>query len=74
MTFAIDIHDLRKTYPRLGLATFRSAKRVSLTVAEGEVFGFIGPNGAGKSTLIKILTGVMRADGRAAALFGLDAR
>jgi ABC-2 type transport system ATP-binding protein len=74
MTFAIDIHDLRKTYPRRWASPpFEALKGVSLTVAEGEVFGFIGPNGAGKSTLIKILTGVMRATAGTAQLFGVAA-
>jgi ABC-2 type transport system ATP-binding protein len=73
MTFAIDIHDLRKTYPRRWASPpFEALKGVSLTVAEGEVFGFIGPNGAGKSTLIKILTGVMRPTAGSATLFGID--
>jgi ABC-2 type transport system permease protein len=30
--------------------------RVSLDVAQGEVFGLVGPNGAGKTTLVKMLT------------------
>lgn len=73
MTMAIDIHDLRKTYPRRWASPpFEALKGVSLAVAEGEVFGFIGPNGAGKSTLIKILTGVMRPTAGKAALFGFD--
>ena len=29
---------------------------LTLTVAEGEVFGLLGPNGAGKTTVIKMLT------------------
>jgi ABC-2 type transport system ATP-binding protein len=29
---------------------------VSVSIAEGEIFGLLGPNGAGKTTLIKILT------------------
>ncbi len=29
---------------------------LSLSVAEGELFGFLGPNGAGKTTALKILT------------------
>ncbi len=33
-------------------------RRVSLTVAEGEVVGLVGDNAAGKSTLMKILSGV----------------
>jgi ABC-2 type transport system ATP-binding protein len=73
MTHAIELHDLRKTYPRNWAAPpFEALKGISLTVEEGEVFGFIGPNGAGKSTAIKILTGVMLATAGSAALFGVD--
>jgi len=32
---------------------------VSLSVAEGEIFGVIGPNGAGKTTLFAILSGFL---------------
>lgn len=73
MTLAIEIRELRKTYPRSWLSPpFEALKGISLEVAEGEVFGFIGPNGAGKSTTIKILTGAMRASGGDARLFGVD--
>lgn len=73
MTPAIEITDLRKTYPRTWKSQpFEALKGVSLTVAEGEVFGFIGPNGAGKSTAIKILTGAMRASSGSAQMFGVD--
>jgi ABC-2 type transport system ATP-binding protein len=30
--------------------------RLSLEIAEGEVFGFLGPNGAGKTTTVRMLT------------------
>ncbi|MCB8945460.1 MAG: ABC transporter ATP-binding protein [Ardenticatenaceae bacterium] len=30
--------------------------RLSLDIAEGEVFGFLGPNGAGKTTTVRMLT------------------
>jgi ABC-2 type transport system ATP-binding protein len=73
MTHAIDIRELRKTYPRNWAAPpFEALKGISLKVAEGEVFGFIGPNGAGKSTAIKILTGVMLPTAGSAALFDVD--
>ncbi|MDA8254635.1 MAG: ABC transporter ATP-binding protein [Betaproteobacteria bacterium] len=73
MTTAIDIRELRKTYPRNWAAPpVEALKGISLTIEEGEVFGFIGPNGAGKSTAIKILTGVMSPTSGQAQLFGLD--
>jgi len=35
---------------------------VSLSIAQGEIYGLIGPNGAGKTTLFNVLTGVYAAD------------
>lgn len=45
---------------------------ISLTVEQGEVFGFVGQNGAGKSTTIKILVGILTASSGAARVFGHD--
>lgn len=33
--------------------------RLSITVDEGEVFGFLGPNGAGKTTTVRMLTSLI---------------
>jgi ABC-2 type transport system ATP-binding protein len=43
---------------------------LSLTVNQGEVFGFLGPNGAGKTTTIRLLLGLIRPDAGRALLFG----
>ena len=43
---------------------------VSLSVEEGDFFGFIGPNGAGKSTTIRTLLGLMTATSGSAEIFG----
>ena len=32
---------------------------LSMTVPQGEVFGFLGPNGAGKTTAVKVLLGLL---------------
>ena len=50
----------------------RALDGLDLEVAEGEVHGFLGPNGAGKTTTIRILLGLIRADGGQVTLFGQD--
>src|ERR1700761_2616289 len=67
MTEAIDVDGLIK---RFGQVT--ALDGLDLRVATGEVHGFLGPNGAGKTTTIRILLGLMRADGGRASLLGGD--
>ena len=50
----------------------RALHEISLSVAEGEVFGFLGPNGAGKTTTIRILLGLQHDDSGTAKVGGLD--
>jgi polyether ionophore transport system ATP-binding protein len=64
---AIEVCGLRKTF---GKTT--ALDGLDLTVASGEVHGFLGPNGAGKTTTIRILLGLLRADGGTARLLGGD--
>lgn len=45
---------------------------LDLAVEPGEVHGFLGPNGAGKSTTMRVLLGMLRADGGSVELFGAD--
>ena len=61
-----------------GLSKFygsrRGIERVTLTVEQGEVFGFLGPNGAGKTTTIRTLLDLLHPSAGSARLFGLDSR
>jgi ABC-2 type transport system ATP-binding protein len=37
---------------------FTAVENLSLTIPQGEFFGFLGPNGAGKTTTIKMMAGL----------------
>ncbi len=45
----------------------------SLSIHEGEVFGFLGPNGAGKSTAIKLLLNLIYPTAGKVEILGADA-
>jgi len=61
----LEVSSLSKRFG--AVVALRSA---DLTVRPGEVHALMGANGAGKSTLVKVLTGVLRADGGTIALRG----
>jgi ABC-2 type transport system ATP-binding protein len=67
MTAAISVSGLVKTF-----GPTRALDGLDLTVRTGEVHGFLGPNGAGKSTTIRVLLGLLRADGGETRLLGGD--
>jgi ABC-2 type transport system ATP-binding protein len=64
---AIDVAGLTKSFGRT-----RALNGLDLSVATGTVAGFLGPNGSGKSTTLRILLGLLRADGGSTRLLGGD--
>lgn len=60
------IENVSKTYngkSKKGNADIvKAVDSLSLTVNNGEIFGFLGPNGAGKTTSIRMITGILQAD------------
>ena len=52
--------------------SFTALDGLDLEVTRGEVHGFLGPNGAGKSTTIRVLLGLLRANGGSTELLGGD--
>jgi len=49
-----------------------AVNELDLEVAAGEIFGFLGHNGAGKTTTVRLLNGVLAANGGSARVLGLD--
>lgn len=47
---------------------------LSLSVNQGEIFGFLGPNGAGKTTTMNVLLGFVNPSAGDAYLFGVNVR
>lgn len=43
---------------------------LSMTIHEGDIYGFIGKNGAGKTTLIRMITGLAAPDDGTILMFG----
>jgi ABC-2 type transport system ATP-binding protein len=62
---AVEVDNLAKYYGQL-----LAVDHISFVVRKGEFFGFLGPNGAGKTTTVRILTGVIKADGGSASILG----
>lgn len=63
----IELEGLSKLF-----ATGVGVRSLSLSVGQGEVFGFIGPNGAGKTTTIRAMLGLSRRSGGVARVLGAD--
>lgn len=64
---AIEIEGLTKSF-----GEFPALRGLDLHVERGQVHGFLGPNGAGKSTTIRVLLGLLKADGGTVRLLGGD--
>jgi ABC-2 type transport system ATP-binding protein len=69
MTQALSVSHLRKVY-RSGTV---AVEDISLSIEEGDFFGFLGPNGAGKSTTIHCVTGIANPTSGEIKVFGIDA-
>jgi ABC-2 type transport system ATP-binding protein len=55
----LELKNISKTYKK---SEVKACDNVSLTIEDGDIYGFIGPNGAGKSTTIKCIVGIHNYD------------
>jgi len=56
---AIRTESLTKVFEAGKRGEVRAVDGLTITVAEGEIFGLVGPDGAGKTTTIRLLTAIM---------------
>lgn len=73
MVSIIETKELSKVY-HSGKQSTLALDKLTLTVQEGEIFGFLGPNGAGKTTMIRLLLDLIRPTNGSATIFGQDVR
>ena len=66
-TAALQLDRVTKRYGAL-----TAVSDVSFDVQPGEMFGLIGPDGAGKTTTIRLLCGLLHADGGSVRVLGHD--
>jgi ABC-2 type transport system ATP-binding protein len=64
---AVEVRGLRKVY-----GGYVAVDDVSLSVADGEIFGILGPNGAGKTTTVECVIGLRIPDAGTIRVLGLD--
>jgi ABC-2 type transport system ATP-binding protein len=55
----LELKNVTKAYNK---GSVKAVDSLSMTVNDGEIFGFLGPNGAGKTTSIRMLTGILQPD------------
>jgi ABC-2 type transport system ATP-binding protein len=65
MTTAFHLENIRRRYGKV-----QALNGLSLSVRQGEMYGFLGRNGAGKTTTLRILMGIVRPDEGTIELFG----
>jgi len=69
MKLVIETENLVKRY-----GDVTAVDRLSLRVAEGEIYAFLGLNGAGKTTTIRMLLGMIRPTAGSASVLGTRVR
>ncbi len=71
MPLALQYEGITKEYRSWsGRRRVRALQQFSLSVQNGEIFGFLGPNGAGKSTAIHLAMGFMRPSSGSGRMLG----
>lgn len=64
---AVTVNNLTRKF-----GDFTAVDRISLTVDQGEIFGFLGANGAGKTTAIRMLCGLLLPTSGSGSVNGYD--
>jgi NitT/TauT family transport system ATP-binding protein len=63
MTNLLELHNVRRTFPRSGGEELLVLEDVNFTLKQGEIVGLLGRSGSGKSTLLRLIAGLARPQG-----------
>jgi ABC-2 type transport system ATP-binding protein len=70
---ALQLVHVRKSFRRETGESVLALDDISFSLRKGGLAALVGPDGAGKTTLIRLLTGLMKADGGVVSVLGIDA-
>jgi len=70
MANLLEIHNVRRSFPRSGGEELLVLDDVNLTLKEGEIVGLLGRSGSGKSTLLRLIAGLARPQGGTLSYMG----
>jgi len=70
MANLLEIHNVRRSFPRSGGEELLVLDDVNLTLKEGEIVGLLGRSGSGKSTLLRLIAGLARPQGGSLTYMG----
>ncbi|HSZ74795.1 MAG TPA: nitrate/sulfonate/bicarbonate ABC transporter ATP-binding protein [Rhizomicrobium sp.] len=59
----LDIHEVRRSFPRPGGGELLVLDGVELTLRENEIVGLLGRSGSGKSSLLRLISGLAEPQG-----------
>ena len=65
MSEILRLENLQKNYGSL-----QALKGIDLTLESGKIVGLLGPNGSGKTTMIKLISGLLSANGGSVTVCG----
>jgi ABC-2 type transport system ATP-binding protein len=72
-TPALRLDHVRKSFRRETGESVLALDDISFSLRQGGLAAVVGPDGAGKTTLIRLLAGLMKADGGIVDVLGIDA-
>jgi len=69
-TILLDVHNVRRSFPKPGGGEMLVLDGVELTLKQGEIVGLLGRSGSGKSTFLRLIAGLAQPQGGTLSYLG----